>query len=194
MEELQAQMNKRRVEAEEAFRRNQAMLREQKDKGKELAEAAGVSEEDAARRAAYLKEQRDKILAKKRAEREAKMKEFEEEREREMKKLHESMPDSLASQVDSAPGSESKSEADVLAEKRRNMMRIALAQRMKQDLIENEEERLAKMQAEQYSELDRQLRLVEQLRDENRRKEEELQHAIRAQQERRFHNLKKSLA
>ena len=46
------------------------------------------------------------------------------------------------------------------AEGRRNAMRIALARRMKQDLLINEEQRLQQIQEEQYSELDRQLRLV----------------------------------
>jgi len=59
---------------------------------------------------------------------------------------------------------EQKSETDMSVEEKRNMMRIALARRMKQDLIESEEERLSKMQAEQYSELDRKLRLVGKLR------------------------------
>ena len=45
-------------------------------------------------------------------------------------------------------------------EGRRNAMRIALARRMKQDLLINEEQRLQQIQEEQYSELDRQLRLV----------------------------------
>ena len=61
-------------------------------------------------------------------------------------------------------GAEQKSEADMTVDEKRNMMRVALARRMKQDLIESEEERLSKMQAEQYSELDRKLRLVEKLR------------------------------
>ena len=61
-------------------------------------------------------------------------------------------------------GAEQKSETDMSVDEKRNMMRIALARRMKQDLIESEEERLSKMQAEQYSELDRKLRLVGKLR------------------------------
>jgi hypothetical protein len=44
-------------------------LSQQKQTEKELTTAAGVTNEDAARRAAYLKEQRDKLVAKKRAER-----------------------------------------------------------------------------------------------------------------------------
>ena len=41
--------------------------------------AAGVTENDAARRADHLKKQRDRLLAKKKAEREAKLKRYEAE-------------------------------------------------------------------------------------------------------------------
>lgn len=134
---------------------------------------------------------------------------------------------------------EKKSDEEI-AEERRSMMRIALARRMKQDLLESEEERLTKIQAEQYSELDRKLRLVlppcrppahslhcilsclhslchklcipcgicwlpcislsalllkvENLREENRHKEAQLQDAIQHQQELRFRNLQASIA
>ena len=54
---LPSQMNKRRKEAEDTFRRNQELLHESRDKEKELAKAAGVTPEDAARRAKYLKGQ-----------------------------------------------------------------------------------------------------------------------------------------
>ena len=50
-------MNKRRQAAEATFRRNQELLHESRDKEKELAKAAGVTPEDAERRAKYLKEQ-----------------------------------------------------------------------------------------------------------------------------------------
>ena len=39
-------------------------------------------------------------------------------------------------------------------------MRVALARRMKQDLLMSEAERLQQMQEEQYTELDKQLKLV----------------------------------
>lgn len=49
-------------------------------------------------------------------------------------------------------------------------------------------------QDEQYSELDKQLKLVEELRFENKAKERELAANIRKQQEARFRNLQQSVA
>mmetsp|Transcript_34675 Transcript_34675/g.45855 ORF Transcript_34675/g.45855 Transcript_34675/m.45855 type:complete len:132 (-) Transcript_34675:387-782(-) len=91
----------------------------------------------------------------------------------------------------SAPGGSGEGKFDP-ADERRRLMRIALARRMKQDLLENEEERLTKMQAEQFNDLDRKLRLVEQLREENRQKENELNRAVQAQQQVRARNVQRS--
>jgi len=49
-------------------------------------------------------------------------------------------------------------------------------------------------QDEQYTELDKQLKLVEELRFENRVKEREMAANIRQQQEARFRNLQQSIA
>mmetsp|Transcript_41184 Transcript_41184/g.67520 ORF Transcript_41184/g.67520 Transcript_41184/m.67520 type:complete len:92 (-) Transcript_41184:30-305(-) len=73
-------------------------------------------------------------------------------------------------------------------------MRVALARRMKQDLLENEEERMAKAQADQFNDLDAKLRLVEQLREENRQKEAELNRAVARQQQVRARNVQRSAA
>lgn len=165
--DLQKQMNRRRQEAEEAFRRNQDSLTAQKNKEVELAKAAGVTEEDTVRRAEYLKAQRDKIIAKKKAEREAKAKAYSAENpSSEVRAAPEGLtlknPHGFGGGEGAAEGKE-EDEADAGgdgAEGRRNAMRIALARRMKQDLLINEEQRLQQIQEEQYSELDRQLRLV----------------------------------
>lgn len=190
--DLQRDMGARRRAAEETFRRNQDLLREQKLKEKELAVAAGVTEEDAQRRAQYLREQRDKLIAKKKAEREAKLKATADTTPARpvVGAASEDFKADVPSPTRADAGGGGGSEDD----ERRNMMRIALARRMKQDLLETEEERLNKMQAEQYSELDRKLRLVDRLREENRYKEAQLQHAIRQQQELRFRNLQHSIA
>ena len=93
-----------------------------------------------------------------------------------------------------ANSDEAQSQIGHKSDDRRAMMRIALARRMKQDLLESEEERLRKMQSEQFTELDRKLRLVEQLRDENRIKEVQLSDAIAIQQKERFKNIQISAA
>ena len=55
-----------------------------------------------------------------------------------------------------------------------------------------EEERLNKMQSDQFAELDEKLRRVEELREENRLKENELKDAIRHNQNLRAMNITKS--
>ena len=73
-------------------------------------------------------------------------------------------------------------------------MQRQLAKQMKNDLIVNEETRLVQEQAQQFSELDRKLKLVEQLRDENRKREQQLHRVIELQQEARFRNVQMSAA
>mmetsp|Transcript_43355 Transcript_43355/g.55696 ORF Transcript_43355/g.55696 Transcript_43355/m.55696 type:complete len:114 (+) Transcript_43355:314-655(+) len=94
----------------------------------------------------------------------------------------------------SAGGAEAKDSVGDESEQRRNMMRIALARRMKRDLLISESDRLRSMQEEQYSDLDKQLRMVEDLREENRLRERELGDQIKRQQEQRFKNLQNSVA
>jgi len=202
LEELQKQMDSKRKQAQEAFKRNQEMLQQQLNAQQELRQQAGVTETDMERRARHLKAQRDKILAKKKAEREAKAKEqAEKEAERKAKmaeQISKAAPEIVRSvsteelgEENSAPGGSGEGKFDP-ADERRRLMRIALARRMKQDLLENEEERLTKMQAEQFNDLDRKLRLVEQLREENRQKENELNRAVQAQQQVRARNVQRS--
>eukprot|EP00752_Nemacystus_decipiens_P011224 g9974.t1 len=71
------------------------------------------------------------------------------------------------------------------AEQQRRMMRVALAQHMKRELIESEQDRLAKVQAEQIADLNGKLRLVEKLRNENSEREAEIAAALRQQQRQR---------
>ena len=68
--EMQEQMAERKKMAEEAFRKNHEMLAEQKMNQAKLQKEAKISEEDMRQRAEHLKQQRDKIIAKKKADRE----------------------------------------------------------------------------------------------------------------------------
>jgi len=190
LEELQKQMDSKRKQAQEAFKRNQEMLQQQQKARVELRSQAGVTEQDMERRAQHLKEQRDRILAKKKAEREARLQEEMEAEAIKKRQMAEEIAKAAPELVASA-GEETEGKEDS-AEERRKLMRIALARRMKQDLLENEEERLSKMQAEQFNELDRKLRVVEQLREENRMKEEQLNRAIQRQQQMRAKNVQRS--
>jgi len=184
--QIQIEMHeKRRRVAEAAFNRNQEILRERRLQEREIQGQAGVTAADMLRRELRLKEQRDRIIAKKNAERQQRLTKGSQDTH-----VEQGMPSGLKSSVKKTADED---ESSVL-EARRSMMRTALARRMKQDLLESEEERLQKLQSEQFTELDHKLRLVERLRDENRVKEMQLADAIEAQQTQRFKNIQVSAA
>ena len=192
--DLEEDIRKKRQAAEFAFRRNQDILMERRAQKHEMHQRVGVTPSDIARRESKLKEQRDRILAKKNAEREERMLKARKETKWDAET---SLPNSTFngdSGDDDAKTGANTSTGQHKIDDRRSMMRMALARRMKQELLESEEERLRKMQAEQFTELDRKLLLVERLRDENRIRELELTDAIAAQQTERFKNIQMSAA
>ena len=180
---------KRRI-AEAAYHRNQEILRERRKQEREIQHQAGVTPEDVQRREQQLKEQRDRIIAKKNKERKQRLGEKHKQAKQDTQLLTQ---DTAAGQsICSKQVSDERPPSDL--EERRSMMRLALTRRMKKELLESEEERLRKLQSEQFTELDHKLRLVEQLRDENRAKEMQLADAIEAQQTQRFKNIQLSAA
>lgn len=182
--ELQKTMQKKRLETTAMFERNKALVKEQKEKEMEIAKIAGVTAEDQARRRKHLKEQRDKIIAKKKADREAKAKKFDSEREQEMKEM----------KIEENPLMADSTSPEEDAQRRRELLRIALAKRMKQELLETTLGRNEQMQSDQFSSLDSQLQNVERLRAENRAKERRLESDIRAQKDRRKMNSQVNVA
>ena len=56
-------------------------------------------------------------------------------------------------------------------DKQRNLMRLALGKRLKQDLIDSEETKLLKIQTNNFIVLDKQLIQVEELRNNNKKRE-----------------------
>lgn len=147
-----------------------------------------------------MKEQRDLLVAKKKAERE-KLVQIETERKaKQHADQHEILQDSIqrinennAQQQQDSKGSSDAKAVD-MAEMRRNAMRNALARRMKLDLIDAEENKKALQQEEQYSELDLQLQQVEQQREDNKKREYQLQKQIERQQAQIARNVKMSAA
>ena len=165
------------------------------------------TEEDMRTRAEHLKKQRDLIIKKKARDREEKARGAKPKEEEEKEKFREFQLFELKKKASSGGGEEKAAEPSNsgggggdgdgsddqdLAESRRNTMRIALAARMKRDLLAAEEERLTKMQDEQFAELDAKLRRVEELRDENRMREDDLKEAIRQNQNLRAINIHRS--
>ncbi len=200
LSELQDEMAERKKQAEEAFRKNHEMLLEQREQQEELRRQAKFTDEEMKKRAEHLKRQRDLIIAKKKAEREKAVKSTmveENERTEEIKMRLEEERERRDESVAAGEGAveqqseEAKgelSESDI----RRQNMRIALAARMKRDMLLAEEERLSKMQSDQFAELDEKLRKVEELREENRLRENELKDAIKHNQELRAINMHRS--
>ena len=150
-----------------------------------------------------MKQQRDKIIAKKKADREKAVREAEEGEEQkkkefkkfqliELKKKEKEEEGGGVGNGKNGNGNEEKDEEQMTADERRQAMRIALAARMKRDMLVAEEERLTKMQHDQFAELDAKLRRVEELRDENRLREDDLKEAIRQNQNLRAMNIHRS--
>jgi len=73
-------------------------------------------------------------------------------------------------------------------------MRNALARRMKMDLIEREEAKISQLQEDQFSELDQRLKQVEQLREDNRKREYMMNKQVERQQAQIARNVRLSAA
>jgi hypothetical protein len=116
-----------------------------------------VDPEEAERRAKHMLEQRDRLIAMKKAEREKRVRAEEERKKREEENSE--IPEAVlrAREKAEAEGDNGNSDA---ADRRRAAMRMALARRMKLDLIESEEAKLVQMQEDQFAELDRKLQQV----------------------------------
>ncbi|KDO28043.1 hypothetical protein SPRG_20205 [Saprolegnia parasitica CBS 223.65] len=151
-------------QAEEVFRRNKKVLAEKKEKHKEFQEQAEISDFEIRKRAEYLKAQRDKILEKKKKEREAKLQDY----QKEMKVTSPEPPATLVERMQDAPIDTGESNA----EERRKALRIALARRMKQDLMDASDDKVANQKI-QMTDLDDKLKRVEEMRKVNQKKEDE---------------------
>jgi hypothetical protein len=164
-------LEERKQKAGEAHRKNQAELERQRAEEESLRKQ--LHEEGAAdveARARHMKEQRARILAAKKKERNAKVAE---ENARKNKEEEDQLSEKVRAQAqarldeqrrsqESKGGSGGSPELDPkVVEKRRAAMRMALARRMKMDLMESEEARLTKMQEDHFADLDRKLNAVE---------------------------------
>ncbi|RLN46699.1 hypothetical protein BBJ28_00019354 [Nothophytophthora sp. Chile5] len=128
--EVQQQIRESKKKAEEICKKNKESLEENRCKQREWQQAAEISEVELKRREEYLKKQRDRLIEKKKREREAQLKEYQQEQ----KATAPEPPSQLAEKLQSSPAEEVKKSEE---EERRNALRIALARRMKQDLLES---------------------------------------------------------
>ena len=193
-----------RRQAADEIRRGQeqfAQHRQQQDEYRK--EVQEVDPEEEAKRAKHMAEQRDRLLAMKKAERDKRVR-AEEERQAKMDTDGDTIPESVlkakakeqANQrlAENCKDSTGDPDKEAIDERRRAQMRIVLARRMKLDLIESEETKLAQMQGTQFADLDRKLQQVEQVRRDNRQREQMLTEQIKQQQAAIASNVKRSAA
>eukprot|EP00607_Mallomonas_marina_P000607 CAMPEP_0182428836 /NCGR_PEP_ID=MMETSP1167-20130531/23985_1 /TAXON_ID=2988 /ORGANISM="Mallomonas Sp, Strain CCMP3275" /LENGTH=553 /DNA_ID=CAMNT_0024611981 /DNA_START=86 /DNA_END=1747 /DNA_ORIENTATION=- len=189
------ELQEKKKQTMDVFQKNQELLAEQRATGQKLREQVGADKDEyeAMKRAKYMREQRDKLIAMKKKEREAKVRE-EEERKGKQAAEKPRPADMDFLEMQSQAKSDSKEGEDSIAERKRAAMRNALARRMKQELIEASEAQQAKAQEDQFSELDRQLRQVEMNRRENHHREMALAEQVRRQHDAMAKNVQRSAA
>ena len=165
--QLVAELAEKKRTTEEAIRKGAEQLQQQRKTEEELRNkvSGNIDPEEMERRAKHMKEQRELLIAKKKAERERKV-QAEDERKRKMADENRVKEDSSANNSNSNE-TESKAEADEIAEMRRATMRMALARRLKMDLLEGNED----SKSVEQNPLRANLQRVEQLREDNRKRE-----------------------
>jgi hypothetical protein len=199
---LQSLAEKKRA-AEEALRRSQEQLADQRRQEEVLRNQAistgGLDAAEVERRAQHMRQQRELLIARKKAARDEKVQAEEERRAKKLAADHEVLADSIerverGKQAAAGDSKAAQQEQEELAEMRRANMRNALARRMKMDLLEKEEAKITQLQEDQFSDLDRRLRQVEQLREDNRKREIVMSKQLERQQAQIARNVRMSAA
>ncbi|ETV75197.1 hypothetical protein H257_10407 [Aphanomyces astaci] len=165
LEEVERAVRRGKEQAEEVFKRNKQVLDSKKEKHKEFQEQAEISDFEIRKRAAYLKAQRDRILDKKKKERDSKLESY----QKELKASAPEPPPTILERMQEGPAPQEAKESE--AEERRKALRIALARRMKQELIEAADDKL-NQSVQPLTDLDEKLKRVEDLRKINQKKED----------------------
>lgn len=138
-----------------------------------------------------MAEQRDRLVALKKKEREEKVRQ-EEELNRKMAGEASSPKRQIPVHHQAQPKRDQDEEDELESqEQQRAVLRLALARRMKQGLIESEEAKLSAHE-DQFNALDRKLQDVERQRQENQQRELLLQENLRKQQAQMARNVQKS--
>jgi hypothetical protein len=176
--DLQETLDSKKRITENVIKKNQDQLAAQRRQEDNLRQQiSGIDPEEAEKRAAYMREQRDRLIAAKKEERERKV-QIEAERKAKVN-ADADVPAAVvhilqaenASSSNSPTKKDNKADNDILAEQRRDTLRNTLARRMKMDLLQTEGAKMIQAQDEQFSELDRRLQMVDQLREDNRKRE-----------------------
>lgn len=202
---LAEEIDEKKKAAEEALRRSQEQLVNQRKKEDELRQKiSGIDPSEAERRAKHMREQRDLLVQKKKEEREKKVK-LENERKAKIEadiaaELTDAVNKAKSNASQNSPAREdSKSREEELAEMRRATMRMALARRMKHAIAEDskqvggpgEEDAAAQMTIQQLEKIEQK---VDQLREDNRKREYILNKQLERQQAQIARNIRMSAA
>lgn len=178
----------KRKAAENAFKQNQQQITEKKRLAEELTKDHPGAQLEAEKRAQYMREQRDRLIALKKKEREEKVRE---EEERKLKASASSPPKKAKPKETLQQDFEDEYDSQ---EQQRAVLRMALARRMKQSLVESEEAKQIQQQEDSFSLLDKKLQDVERQRQENHQRELILQENLRKQQAQMARNVQRSAA
>jgi hypothetical protein len=205
-------VSEKRKQAEGEIRRAQEQLAHGRQQEEELRRQLDENDPDeAGRRARHMAEQRDRLIAMKKAEREKRVR-AEEERQAKLSADGDEMPEAVlrakaeaqarareakkngssSSGGDDGEDDDDDGHNESNEDRRRSAMRLALARRMKLDLIESEEMKLVQMQEDQFADLDRKLQQVEQLRRDNKQREQVMADQLRRQQATIARNVQRS--
>lgn len=188
MDKMNEELAKKKREVELVIRQNQQQLAEKRAAEDDLkSKLQQMDPNEAERRAVHMREQRDRLLAKKKAEREAKVRAEEERFRNEQDERIDNRPVDFLKQQAKLGSDDSEEKTDPsgftkeeVEESRRGAMRNALARRMKLGLVESEESRISNMQKAQFSELENKLKQVEQLRSDSRLRDQAIHDRIHA--------------
>ena len=196
LEEQAEFLHTKQKEVNAAVRRNQEDRHEQRKAEQSIRDQIDTDPDSAEIRAQQMRAQRDRLIAAKKAQREAKVAEeavknggniIDEETANKIKDYTTHME--MQSAMPVSPENCKESEE---AERKRANMRVALARRMKLDLLGEDDANKARQK--QYSELDKKLKEVETLRIENHRREQSMKQDMKRQQANFARNMEFSAA
>jgi hypothetical protein len=140
-----------------------------------------------------MREQRDRLIALKKKERDEKVREEEERKSKSIEMNSPSKQQRTTKPNIVSNDQEFEDEYDS-QEQQRAVLRMALARRMKQSLVESEEAKQIQQQEDSFSVLDKKLQDVERQRQENHQRELILQENLRKQQAQMARNVQRSAA
>lgn len=158
--------------ANEAVKRGQEQLAIQRQQEEELRKQLNIGPNEVDQRAQRMREQRDRLIAMKKAERQKKV-QAEEEAVAKVEAANIDMIEEAAAIDDDSKTNGGLSESEI--EQRRSNIRKALAYKMKMELIQDADCKAQKRKEDSLQSVEKTIKQVERLRVENREREQLLE-------------------